>query len=143
MKAKCICGKCEFGYGEILSLAPGHVEFEPSSVICSLCGVRLRITTRSRIKFSLVIFVTIFGGLVLFGYMNPKLSLLAYVVVGGSIALTSYLLVWPMQVELEKWSPFNYWLPKSRLVGYGVYLLLPAMLIIGIFILAVKFELGM
>jgi hypothetical protein len=40
-----------------------------------------------------------------------------------------YFGLWPIAVRLKPWSEFHYWLPKSRLVGYSVYLLLPVALL--------------
>ena len=63
-------------------------------------------------------------------------------VVMGGIAFYYYA-IWPLVVRLKPWTEFQYWLPKSRLVGYSVYLLLPVATIALLIYLAAKFELGM
>ncbi len=53
-----------------------------------------------------------------------------------------YFAIWPVAVRLKPWTPFQYWLPKSRLVGYSVYLLAPVALMVLLFYLAVRFGVG-
>jgi len=53
----------------------------------------------------------------------------------GALALTwaiSFFVVWPRIVSFQKWSPFKNWLPKSRIVGYTVYFLLPLTIMFGL-----------
>lgn len=64
-----------------------------------------------------------------------------FVAVG--IMVFYYFAIWPYVVRLKPWTAFRYWLPKNRLVGYSVYLVLPVATIVLLFYLAVKFELGM
>ncbi len=54
-----------------------------------------------------------------------------------------YFAVWPAIVRLKPWTPFQYWLPKSRFIGYFVYLLLPLGILVLLFFLAVKFKVGL
>jgi hypothetical protein len=50
-----------------------------------------------------------------------------------------YALVWPHVIRLEEWRPhFKYWLPKSRVVGYSVYLLLPIAVMALLFYLGIR-----
>jgi len=60
----------------------------------------------------------------------------------GGIAFYYYA-IWPLVVRLKPWTEFQYWLPKSRLVGYSVYLLLPVAMIALLIFLAAKLGLGM
>ena len=63
--------------------------------------------------------------------------------VAAGIMAFHYFAIWPYVVRLKPWSAFQYWLPKSRLVGYCVYLLLPIATIALLIYLAAAFELGM
>ena len=54
-----------------------------------------------------------------------------------------YSIAWTHIVRLKPWTPWQYWLPKSRLVGYSVYLGIPVAAIAFIISLAVHFNWGM
>jgi hypothetical protein len=55
-----------------------------------------------------------------------------------------YSIVWIFIVQLKPWTPrFEYWLPKSRVVGYSVYLLIPVAVIASLLYLAWHFRWGM
>lgn len=60
-----------------------------------------------------------------------------------SVMAAYYFAVWPLVVRLKPWSDFQYWLPKSRLVGYSVYLLLPLGITALALYIAAKFKVGM
>ena len=57
-----------------------------------------------------------------------------------SIFATYYFVAWPLVVRFKPWSPFQYWLPKSRIVGYFVYLFVPLAIMASLLFLAVKFK---
>ena len=54
-----------------------------------------------------------------------------------------YLGIWPLVVRFKPWTPFQYWLPKSRLLGYAIYLLFPVALILFTMYAAAKLGVGM
>jgi len=54
-----------------------------------------------------------------------------------------YSIAWPSIVRLKPWTPWRYWLPKSRLLGYTVYLVIPVATMIFVIFLAAHFKWGM
>jgi len=102
-----------------------------------------RVTGLSRAIGALVV-VALCAALIILAHLvaehPPKWLVLALFVVGLA---TYYFAIWPRLLRLKPWTPFKYWLPKSRLVGYAVYLLLPIALIALLLYLAARLGLGM
>jgi CXXC-20-CXXC protein len=136
------CKKSEFSYREVLSVHPYPGEFSPARIKCPSCGMTSRVTAKSRLV-SAGVLLALLAFLVLLSQTGIHLHewqvlLLAF----GTIAVY-YFALWPRAVRLKPWTPFQYWLPKSRLVGYSVYLVAPVTLIVLLFYLAVRFGAGM
>jgi len=91
---------------------------------------------------TVVLLLVIASGVLLVKAGNHLYRWQILIVVAGILAFY-YLAIWPLVVQLTPWTDFQYWLPKSRLVGYSVYLLLPVAAIALFLYLAVKFGLGM
>ncbi len=137
------CKKSEFSYRALLSVHPYVGEFSPASITCPSCGVASRVTAKSRLlAVTLMLSLAVVPILLL---AQAGVHLLKFQVVFVVIGVLSfyYLAIWPLVVRLKPWTAFQYWLPKSRLVGYSVYLLLPVATIALLIFLAAKFGLGM
>ena len=137
------CKKSEFSHRALRAVHPYAGEFCPASITCPCCGRDSRITARSRLLSVILMLVlaTAPSLLLLQAGIHLQQWKLVLVVMGG-IAFYYYA-IWPLVVRLKPWTEFQYWLPKSRLVGYSVYLLLPVATIALLIYLAAKFELGM
>lgn len=129
--------KTEFSYRALLSLHPYSGESTPSRITCPSCGTVLRVTATTRlISWCLVVglpLATLFVLAwlpVLFKDWQVALAVLA-------VFSIYHFAAWPCIVRLKPWTPFEYWLPKRRVVGYMVYLLAPLSLMAIIFYLAI------
>jgi len=60
------------------------------------------------------------------------------VLVFGSLKINE-LLIWPNIIRPKKWQSLKESLPKSRVVGYSIFLVLPVFIIIGVAVLAAQF----
>jgi hypothetical protein len=133
--------KSDFTYGALLAVHPAPGESSPFSITCPSCGAALRVTAKSRlfapgliIGSYIVLVVTLWRSTYKFaGWQIATLAL--------AILATYYFVAWPLVVRFKPWSPFQYWLPKSRLVGYFVYLLVPLGIMASLIFLAAKFKL--
>lgn len=137
------CGKSSFTYRSLLAVHPYRGEFNPARIICPSCGTELRVTTASRLLSAAIFLASVFGVaalLVLTALDIPRW--LTFVIIIGTMC-TYFFAIWPLTVRFKPWTPFRYWLPKSRLVGYTVYLLLPVALMVLVLILLAKFKVGM
>jgi len=143
MSTYCHCKKYKLSYREVLSLSPGPIELQPICFKCPVCDEAFRITWGSRAEFFCWLTIFLVGAIYGSTYFDSKNSGIWLLVIPAFPLGLSYFVVWPMIVRLEPWAPFEIWLPKSRLVGYSVYLLLPASVILGLLFLAVKMEWGM
>ena len=135
-----ICKKYEFTYGEILHMSPGGHEFSPNRLDCGGCNARLRITRKSRLLFIAIFFVSLIGNIFGMNAIFPKASKVLLLISMVSVITCVYFIIWPRIVESEYWAPYKYWLPKSRLLGYTVYLVLPISVIIGLFCIVIFFR---
>lgn len=63
--------------------------------------------------------------------------------VAVSVTLVLWPLTFPKIVKAKKFKQRHYWLPKSRLLGYFVYLVIPVGVIALALVLAIHFEVGM
>jgi hypothetical protein len=144
MAASCpTCNKSEFSYRALRSVHPYPGEFGPASIACPSCGSDVRVTAKSRLVAAILMFVFATAPSLLMLWAGLHLHTWQIVIVAmGGIAIYYYA-IWPLVVRLKPWSEFQYWLPKSRLIGYSVYLFLPVATIVLLVYLAAKFELGM
>ena len=142
MRARCpTCKKSQFSRKSLRSVFPDRSEaIRPASITCPACGSASRITSKSRIGG--VILTAIFAGAPYFIIhwigvdLNPWQMGLSSIV-GGFFFI---IVIWPSVVQLEPWSEWSNLLPRSRLVGYSLYLLLPVAVIILCFYLAVRID---
>ena len=96
----------------------------------------------SRVVGALVIFGLLFGPIAL--AIQTGISLDGWRIAALSIAsLGLYFIAWIKIVRLKPWTPWQYWLPNSRIVGYSVYLGLPLVAIVLVLFLATHFKWGM
>jgi hypothetical protein len=146
MLMKPICPNCKeskFKYRDLLGVHPYPGEFAPASIFCPSCGIELRVMTRSRLLAAVILLGSIFGSLFLLLSASKQASDWQVPIIGLCALGIYYLLLWPVIVRFKAWTPFQYWLPKSRLVGHSVYLLLPLSLMGALVYLAAKFKVGM
>ena len=137
------CNKSEFSYRELRLVHPYPGEFSPASISCPACEKDSRVTAKSRLLAAILILVLAAAPSLLLLQSGVHLNRWQVILVAmGGIAFYYYA-IWPIIVRLKPWTEFQYWLPKSRLVGYSVYLILPIATIALLVYLAAKFELGM
>lgn len=137
------CKKSDFSYRELLSVHPYPVEFSPARISCPSCNAALRITAKSRlVAVTLILFFAI-APVFMLAWAGLDLSKWQIILVVAAFLAFYNLAIWPQVVRLKPWTEWRYWLPKSRLVGYTVYLLIPIATIALLFFLAARFELGM
>ena len=137
------CMKSEFPYRALISTFPYPGESSPACINCPSCGIALRVTTRSRFLGAGVLLGSLIGTSLLLTRSPIHLRGWQVMLVVFGVIAAYYFAFWPIAVRLKPWTPFQYWLPKSRLVGYSVYLLLPVALLVSLLYLAIKFEVGM
>jgi len=133
------CFRSEFPYRALLSVHPAAGESSPYCITCPSCGTELRVTAKSRLFAAVAIVGSFIGCMFLLGLSPVQLSKWQAVAVAMAILAAYYFAVWPLVVRFKPWSPFRYWLPKSRLIGYTVYLLIPVAMMALILYLAIKF----
>lgn len=139
---KCrICTDQNISYWELLKLAPLPYQWSPPAISCPKCQVKLGASNWSRSLFILGLSVSlIVGQILLTPVVNNFVEALDISSYSVSILVmaTFYIAIWPSIIRLQEWKPYKKpWLPKSRVVGYTVYLVIPASLIIGGLFLAV------
>jgi len=137
------CKKSDFSYRELLSVHPYPGEFSPARIMCPSCGAASRVTAKSRLLVvALIVFLAMTPVLLL---AQAGIDLAKWQMIFVVVAFLAFynLAIWPFIVRLKPWTEFQYWLPKSRLVGYSVYLLLPIVAIGFLVFLAAKLGLGM
>lgn len=136
------CHRSDFSFRQLYAVHPHPGEFSPSRIICPSCRAVLRVTAISRLVSAFACIGILVGLVVLPVDMGVSLDgwrLLLFTVAG--IAL--YSIAWIHIVRLKPWTPWQYWLPKSRVVGYAVYLGIPVAVMVFVISLAVHFKWGM
>ena len=137
------CGKSEFRYRALLSVHPSPGEMSPTLITCPSCGSNLRVTAKSRLLGAATFLSLVIASAMLLATLPMTLMEWQFLTAILSVMAAYYFAIWPLIVRLKPWSEFQYWLPKSRLVGYSVYLLLPLGIMALALYLAVKFKVGM
>lgn len=126
MKPSCpCCRESAFRYRALLSVHPYAGEADPARIECPSCGVALRVTAKSRLLGALTAIAVVVGWLLLLAQLPVPLQYWQSFVAAVAGLAIYYFVVWPVIVRFKPWTPFQYWLPRSRLIGYSVYLLLP------------------
>jgi len=134
MKPECPnCRHSAFTYRALLAVHPYPGELTPARIPCPKCGNTLRVTTGSRLLASAALFVLLVVAITLMSGLAIELSLFQAMLVSVGTFNIYFLAVWPLTVRLEPWSEFQYWLPRSRLLGYTVYLIIPVSLLVLLF----------
>jgi hypothetical protein len=130
------CRKSEFAYRALLAVHPYAGESSPARITCPSCGEALRVTAKSRLFAVCAVSGSLLGSIFLLGTLPVDLPKWQTIFLALCIALAYYLAIWPVIVRLKPWTPFQYWLPKRRVVGYSVYLLFPvALMAVGLYLL--------
>jgi hypothetical protein len=133
--------KSDFSYGALLAVHPAPGESSPFSITCPSCGAALRVTAKSRFLAAGLIICSYIVLVITLWQSTTKLAGWQVTALVLAILAAYYLVAWPLIVRFKPWSPFQYWLPKSRLVGYFVYLIAPLGIMASLFFLAAKFKL--
>ncbi len=136
------CKKSEFRYRALLSVHPRVGESSPARITCPSCGSALRVTAKARLIGAGAVVGALIGSIFLLARSPIPLREWQVILVAFGVIAGYYFAVWPVVVRLKPWTPFQYWLPKSRIVGYFVYLFVPVALIALLFYLAAKFKAG-
>lgn len=136
------CHRSEFSFRSLHSVHPYPGEFSPARIVCPSCHAALRVTAMSRL-ISAIVCLSILAGLVVLA-LTAGASFQGWRVAPLAVAgVAVYSIAWTYIVRLKPWTPFQYWLPKSRVVGYAVYLGIPVAAIVFVLTLAVHFRWGM
>ncbi len=132
------CSKSSFTYRTLLAVHPYPGESSPAKIACPSCGETLRVKASSRfLAAALIVSILPLIAVVMALFPSP-LDDWQLVLVVSALMAGYYFVFWPLAVRLKPWSEFQYWLPKSRIVGYAVYLLLPISLMVLIFFAAIR-----
>lgn len=127
MKAFCpTCKDYRLSYKDKLKLSPSYGTVR--AMICPKCGSVVCSTSLSRSLFILFILVPILA----YGFIHGPSDLPKHIVIGLITLhlLIDYLVFWPLTMQVKKWKPLKSYLPKSRIVGYTLYLFIPIILIV-------------
>jgi hypothetical protein len=100
--------------------------------------MKLRVTAKSRLSAAVAVVGSLIACIVVLGLWPAQLSKWQAIPVTLAVVAAYYLVIWPRVVRLKPWSPFQYWLPKIRLIGYTVYLVIPVAIMALLFYLAVR-----
>ena len=125
-----------------MKLAPLPNQWEAPGIWCGNCKEYLSSTSLYRALFLILIFASIIWSAISLDNSDLNLSsfqLTAMVFVG---ALVYWFVIWPLFLKVKKWQPPYYYLPKSRIVGYFLYLVIPVLFLFGLLFLAAKYEVG-
>lgn len=136
------CHQSAFPFRALLSVHPYFGEFSPAQIVCPSCGAALRVTALSRVGGPLSAVGLLAGICALCMYVGVDLTGWRLLLMGVAW-IPLYSMAWTRIVRLKPWTPFHYWLPKTRVVGYTVYLLIPVAVIVFVFWLGVRFKWGM
>jgi hypothetical protein len=136
------CHRSEFSFRALQSVHPYPGEFSPARIVCPSCRAALRVTAMSRVASAFVC-LGILAVLVALA-LKIGVSFQGWRVVPLLVAwVANYSIAWIFIVRLKPWTPFRYWLPKSRVIGYTVYFGMPVAAIVFVLTLAVHFKWGM
>lgn len=97
---------------------------------CPICSLPYRPSTAS----TLFVLVVVFAPMWIFNEVGPEYPFWVQM----CVILPWFFLTWGALIRPKKYKPP--YLPESRLVGYTIYLLLPAVSIIGLFFLLAYFN---
>ena len=142
------CPKCEryqITVDEAEHLLPTKASMEdPPGIVCKKCHKKLKATWGSILLF-IGLFLTVAFALVLLveraiqgSQISPEFETPIFLLAAILGYFLCYRLIWPRIIRLDEWAPRKYWLPKSRIVGYSVYLMLPIAVIVLLFYLGVR-----
>jgi hypothetical protein len=136
------CHRADFSFRALHAVHPYPGEFSPARIVCPHCHAVLRVTATSR-AISAFVCLGILAGLFFLAATTGVLRHDWRFVPLIGVWLALYSIAWIYVVRLKPWTPWQYWLPKSRVVGYAVYLGIPVATMVFIFGLAVHLKWGM
>ncbi len=114
----------------------GMDNWRPSA--CGYCN-KLCMATDGSLVLWLVVFLIIMGAVIFTASEVVEINK----VFAGFVGLAVWLLTFPVIVKAKKYHQRQYWLPKNRLFGYFVYLVVPVCVIVLALTVAVHFKVGM
>lgn len=139
-----ICPHCDAPMSlPALSFVPLQFGSKRHAFYCECCDKPSMLSLRSRLTGAIAV-LALSAVAVLFALqLNDEAASLAVI---GAGALAGFVLGGLLSSRLpalvRQENPFQYWLPKSRVAGYAVYLLLPVSILALLLFLAIKFEVG-
>jgi hypothetical protein len=125
-----------------MELTPKTFQFTPPHFMCPKCQEKLGSTELSRFYCVIALVLTLLFSLIVSGKVISGLSELLMTVVITifvliNLKINQYIL-WPFIINLKKWETLQSSLPKSRFVGYSLFLVLPILIFIGLFWFVIK-----
>jgi len=127
-----------------MELTPKILQFTPPHFLCPNCQNKLGSTELSRffcvIALVLTLFLSLIVSVIVISWFNFSESLMTVqiaIFVLINFKINQYI-IWPYIIKLKKWETLQASLPKSRLVGYSLFLVLPLLIFIGLFWFGIK-----
>lgn len=140
MRKKCpICSEQYFNYEELLTLTPQPLQFSPASLDCPCCKEKLGSTVFSKFMCGFILVFSLIGGMLGLAVLFPDLSKIGITVYALTTMVLNYRVIWPSIIRLKKWETIEDLLPRSRLIRYTLFLILPILFIMLLFTLAIYF----
>lgn len=104
---------------------------------CSYCN-KLCMATDSSLGLWFVCFLITIGAFIFSVSQIVEITKL----MAGVAALIAWPITFPSIVKAKKYEIREYWLPKNRLLGYFVYLIVPVLVVVLAIAIAIHFKVG-
>jgi hypothetical protein len=140
MRHRCFNCGYSLSHAERVELTPKTFQFTPPHFICPNCQEKLGSTELSRFVCVLALLFSLFATVIVisgFSLSKSFMPVVMMVFVLINLKINQYI-IWPFIVNLKKWETLQASLPKSRLVGYSMFLVMPILIFIGLFWFGVK-----
>jgi len=136
------CFNCDYllSHLERMKLTPKAFQFSPPCFICPDWREKIGSTELSRFSCRFTLLFSLFGSVIALLSFSPSDSIILIVMtilVLLNLKVNQYI-VWPFIINLKKWETLQESLPKSRFVGYSLFLVLPILIFIGLFWLGIN-----
>jgi len=143
MKKKCpICNQHFFKYKELLTVTPQPFQFTPASLDCPRCKAKIGSTVFSKFICGVILISSLIGGMIGLANFFPNLSKPEIAIFTLTVMALNFRIFWPATIRLKNWETMEDILPKSRAIGYLLFLIWPVATIIGLFVVAITFKWG-
>lgn len=144
---KCVlCNKYELSLQDRRILTPKPYQMSPAHFECPLCRGDLASTNFSRFLCVVVLVSSLLAsGVLIFSFLSnasENITLAVSIVVALTVGYLIDYFVFPRIIKIKKWETLVESLPKSRLVCYLLFLILPISVIFGLLFLGAYFSVG-